>query len=412
MRISTMQQFNTGLRSILNNQEGTLNTQQQISTGRRVLTPSDDPIASTRILQLQQDISLREQYQSNVDAAKNRLNLEESILEGVTENITRIRELTVNAGNGSMTLEDRTYIAAEIEQRLAALQDLMNTKDASNTYIFSGFKGETIPFEQRAGGGVIYKGDDGERSLNISNSTTVQTNDTGKALFVDISSAENTFYTRDNEANIGTGFITNGFVSDQEAYDEFYPEDMIIRFNPDGFITPPGPNYSVVSKSDNRPINGLTGQGYKVGVELVVNGANFKIAGQPEPGDSFLLNSSEKQSVTDTVSGLVEGLRSLDDNPEESAALDNLLETTLKNLDFAQTSVSEVRSEIGGRLNTIDNIDNLHQDVDLVSQEVLSNLQDVDFAEAVSRLSLQSFLLEAAQQSFTQINRLSLFNTL
>ena len=412
MRISTMQQFNTGLRSILNNQEGTLNTQQQISTGRRVLTPSDDPIASTRILQLQQDISLREQYQSNVDAAKNRLNLEESILEGVTENITRIRELTVNAGNGSMTFEDRTYIAAEIEQRLAALQDLMNTKDASNTYIFSGFKGETIPFEQRAGGGVIYKGDDGERSLNISNSTTVQTNDTGKALFVDISSAENTFYTRDNEANIGTGFITNGFVSDQEAYDEFYPEDMIIRFNPDGFITPPGPNYSVVSKSDNRPINGLTGQGYKVGVELVVNGANFKIAGQPEPGDSFLLNSSEKQSVTDTVSGLVEGLRSLDDNPEESAALDNLLETTLKNLDFAQTSVSEVRSEIGGRLNTIDNIDNLHQDVDLVSQEVLSNLQDVDFAEAVSRLSLQSFLLEAAQQSFTQINRLSLFNSL
>ena len=52
MRISTMQQFNTGLRSILNNQEGTLKTQQQISTGRRVLTPADDPIASTRILQL------------------------------------------------------------------------------------------------------------------------------------------------------------------------------------------------------------------------------------------------------------------------------------------------------------------------------------------------------------------------
>jgi flagellar hook-associated protein 3 FlgL len=412
MRISTMQQFNTGLRSILNNQEGTLNTQQQISTGRRVLTPSDDPIASTRILQLQQDISLREQYQSNVSAAKNRLNLEESILESVTDNITRIRELTVKAGNGSMTFEDRTYIAAEIDQRLAALQDLMNTKDASNTYIFSGFKGETIPFEQRPGGGVVYKGDDGERNLNISNSTTVQTNDTGKALFVDISSAENTFYTRDNESNIGTGFITNGFVNDQEAYDEFYPEDMIIRFNPDGFITPPGPNYSVVSKSDNRPINGLAGQGYQPGAEIVVNGANFKIAGQPEPGDSFLLNSSEKQSVTDTVSGLVEGLRSLGDNPEESAALDNLLETTLKNLDFAQTSISEVRSEIGGRLNTIDNIDNLHQDVDLVSQEVLSNLQDVDFAEAVSRLSLQSFLLEAAQQSFTQINRLSLFNSL
>ena len=69
-------------------------------------------------------------------------------------------------------------------------------------------------------------------------------------------------------------------------------------------------------------------------------------------------------------------------------------------------------SEIGGRLNTIDNIDNLHQDVDLVSQDILSQLQDVDFAEAVSRLSMETFLLEAAQQSFAQINRLSLFNQL
>ena len=412
MRISTMQQFNTGLRSILNNQEGTLKTQQQISTGRRVLTPSDDPIASTRILQLQQDISLREQYQKNVDAAKNRLNLEESILEGVTENIARIRELTVNAGNGSMTLDDRTAIAAEIAQRLSSLEDLMNTKDASNTYIFSGFKGETLPFEKRPGGGVIYKGDDGERKLEISNSTKVQTNDTGKALFVDINSAEKTFYTRDNERNIGTGFISNGFVTDQEAYDEFYPEDIVIQFNPDGFISPPGPNYSVLTKSDNRPIDGLSGVAYSAGTEIIINGINFKIAGEPEPGDSFFVISSEKQSVTDTVAGLVEGLRRLDDNPTDAASLDQLLETSLLNLDFAQSSVSEVRSELGGRLNTVDNIDNLHQDVDLVSQEVLSNLQDVDFAEAVSRLSLQSFLLEAAQQSFTQINRLSLFNTL
>lgn len=412
MRISTMQQFNTGLRSILNNQEGTLKTQQQISTGRRVLTPADDPIASTRILQLQQDISLREQYQKNVDAAKNRLNLEESILEGVTDNIARIRELTVNAGNGSMTLEDRTAIAAEIEQRLFALEDLMNTKDASNTYIFSGFKGETLPFEKRPGGGVIYKGDDGERKLEISNSTKVQTNDTGKALFVDVKSAEKTFYTRDNEKNEGNGFITNGFVTDQAEYDDFYPEDIIIQFNPDSFVTPASANYSVLSKSDNRPINGLTGMNYIPGTEIVVKGTSFKIAGEPEPGDSFFVLSSEKQSVTDTVASLVEGLRRLDDNPVDSESLDKLLETTLLNLDFAQTSVSEVRSELGGRLNTVENIDNLHQDVDLVSKEVLSNLQDVDFAEAVSRLSLQSFLLEAAQQSFTQINRLSLFNTL
>ena len=407
-----MQQHNAGVNAILENQKANLNTQQQISTGRKILTPADDPIASTRILQLQQDISLREQYNDNVTAARNRQNLEEAILTGVTDNIDKIRELTVNAGNGSMTLEDRTYISYEIEERLKALVDLMNTKDASNTYIFSGFKGETLPFSERPGGGVTYNGDEGERTLNISNSTSVQTNDSGKALFMDIESAEKTFYTLDNERNIGTGFISNGFVSLQDEYDEFYPEDMVIRFNPEGYITPPGPNYTVMTNSENRAIDGLDGQPYTPGIALEVKGANFKIVGEPEPGDSFFVMSSPKQALTDTVSGLIEGLRTLGDDPAQSAALDELLETTLLNMDFAQSSVSAVRSEIGGRLNTIDNIENLHADVDLVSQDILSKLQDVDFAEAVSRLSLESFLLEASQSSFTQINRLSLFNSL
>jgi flagellar hook-associated protein 3 FlgL len=151
---------------------------------------------------------------------------------------------------------------------------------------------------------------------------------------------------------------------------------------------------------------------YSPGQELVVEGAKFKIAGDPEPGDTFIVRSSPKQSLVDTVAGLIEGLRSLQDNPIDSASLNVLIENSLSNLDFAQSSVSEVTSEIGGRLNTLENIENLHADVDLVSQEVLSELQDIDFAEAVSRLSLESFLLEASQQSFTQINRLSLFNSL
>ncbi|WP_396587225.1 flagellar hook-associated protein FlgL [Bermanella sp. R86510] len=412
MRISTMQQFNSGVRAILNNQESTQRTQQQISTGRRVLTPADDPIAATQILQLQQDISLRDQYEKNITSARNKLELEESTLGGVIENIERIRELTVDAGNGSLSKEDRGFIAAELEERLDALVDQMNTKDASNTYIFAGFKGETIPFEERQGGGVVYKGDDGQRFLEISNSTKVQTNDTGKKIFTDIQSNNNTFYTRDNERNQGNGFITNGFVSDQEAYDEFYPKDMVIQFNPDGFITPPGPNYSVLSRDDNRAIDGFDGVAYSQGNEIVVRGANFKIAGQPEPGDTFFVKSSPKQSLTDTVAGLVEGLRTLDDNPEDSASLDVLIENSLTNLDFAQSSVSEVRSEIGARLNTVENIENLHKDVDLVSKNILSQLQDVDFAEAVSRLSLESLLLEASQQSFAQISRLTLFNKL
>ena len=107
-----------------------------------------------------------------------------------------------------------------------------------------------------------------------------------------------------------------------------------------------------------------------------------------------------------------DSLDTLQDNPTDSATLDILIEDTLTNLANAQTSVSEVRSQLGARLNVVENARNLSDDVRLVSQEVLSELSDVDFAEAVSRLSLQTFLLEAAQQSYTTISRLSLFNQL
>ena len=68
MRLSTLQTYNNGLNSILSAQEAVNKTQQQVSSGRRVLTPADDPIASTKILQLQQDLAQREQYETNMVA--------------------------------------------------------------------------------------------------------------------------------------------------------------------------------------------------------------------------------------------------------------------------------------------------------------------------------------------------------
>ena len=98
MRISTLQTFQNGINGILDRQTGVNKTQQQISSGRRVLTPADDPIASTKILQLQQDIAQKDQYKRNMTAAKNRLNLEEATLKNATDNLARLKELTVRPG--------------------------------------------------------------------------------------------------------------------------------------------------------------------------------------------------------------------------------------------------------------------------------------------------------------------------
>lgn len=410
MRISTLQSFNKGLNSILDNQNQVNNTQQQVSTGRRVLTPADDPIAATKILQLQQDQALREQFGKNMTGAQGRLTLEETQLSGITDNLTRLKELTVKAGDGSMTITDRQAIAAEVRQILGATVDLMNSKDAGGEYLFGGFKGATLPFQQNENGRYDYAGDEGQRFLAIASSTTVATGDNGKNLFVDVEAADNTFNTTVNPLNEGAAFISPGFVVDEEKYAEFYPEDLVITFNADSAITPPGKNYTIRQASDGRVVEGKDAQAYSEGTEIVVAGIAVKISGQPEPGDEFFANSSEKQSITDTIYRLMDGLNNLEDNPTDSATLTNLLEDTLNNLAFAQSSISEVRSEVGARLNVVENTQGLAADIELVSKEVLSKLSDVDFAEAVSRLSLQSFLLETAQQSYAKIQNLSLFN--
>lgn len=412
MRVATLQQYNIGLNGILDNQSAVNKTQQQVSTGRRVLTPADDPIAATKILQLQQDLALNDQFNRNMTAADNRLKLEEATLDSVTKNLIRMKELTVQAGGGTLTITDRQAIAAEIYQLQEGLADLFNTKDAGGEYIFAGFKGGQEPFVKAANGRYEYKGDEGQRYLAIGPSTNVATGDNGKALFVDVPAAKNTFTSQLSPLNKGTMQVNPGFVTDNDKYAALYPDDVIITFNPESSVTPSGPNYTVRRASDNRVLEGLSGVAYAPGTTITVAGISLTLDGLPEPGDQVLAKSSPKQSITDTVFRLNAGLNTLQDNPLDSATLDILIEDTLVNLTNAQASVSEIRSQIGARLNVVENTRNLAADVKVVNQEVLSKLSDVDYAEAVSRLSMQSFMLEAAQQSYATISRLSLFNQL
>lgn len=127
IRISSQQIFSGGINRLQELNTSLNNTQQQISTGQRVNKPSDDPVAAARILKLDQELSRVETYQRNVDLADNRLKQEESALESSIDVIQRIRELTVQAGNGSLSANDRRSISSELEERLGQLANIANT---------------------------------------------------------------------------------------------------------------------------------------------------------------------------------------------------------------------------------------------------------------------------------------------
>ncbi|AZZ93330.1 flagellar hook-associated protein 3 [Hahella sp. KA22] len=412
MRISTQQLFNRGLDNILDVTGQLQKTQLQISSGRRVLTPADDPVASTRILQINQQLSLIDQYKSNINLAENRLSLEDGLLGGVSEVIQRLRELTVQAGDGSQNADDKTFIAAEVRQRLSQLVGMLNTKDPSGEYIFAGFQGKQEPFQLNAAGSYKYVGDEGRRFMQIDANVSVAAGDNGKEVFVNIKSANNTFYTQASPRNTAEppAIITQGQMIDQELYDAFYPEDMVVVFNNEADVVPPAPNYSIVQRSDGKPI--LNNQRFATGQPIQVQGVQFEIIGSPQPGDTFFVQSSEKQGLLTTVERLAAGLEDYQDTPAGRQTLTDLLDSTLANFTNAETKLLETRSRLGARLNTIDDTKQLQEDVEVLTKEVLSELQDLDYAEAVSNLTLQNFVLQAAQQSYSRVTSLSLFDLL
>ena len=300
MRISTAQWYRQGVDSMLRNQSNLSRTQLQLASGRRLLSPADDPSAATRGLELDSMLATVAQYQRNADMAESRLRREEDVLGGAGDILQRVRELAVRAVNDSLSAGDRQAIAEEVKQHLEGLLALGNATDTNGEYIFGGYRTDVEPFSDSGGGNYSYQGDQGQRRLQIGSARHVVSNDPGDAVFMGIDD--------------GSGGTTNAFA-------------VLHDF------------------------------------------------------------------VTDLENN----------NPSGS---------TLTALDNAMDKIQEVRTRLGGRLNAIDTQRGINDSFSLVMEQNRSDLEDLDYAEAVSRLQQQQLILQASQQSFMKVEGLSLFNYL
>ncbi|MDX1340748.1 MAG: flagellar hook-associated protein FlgL [Reinekea sp.] len=412
-RVSTYWIYQRPVNDMLSLQSALNRTQEQVSTGRKMLSPADDPVGSARVLQLDQEIALLSQYERNISLVESRLEAEEGVLQGVTEVLQRVRELTVQAGNAALyTTTERQAIGQEVKQRVKELYDLMNSQDGSGEYIFSGFSGNTQPFVESPGGGYSYQGDEGVRYLQISRTITLASSDSGKDAFLDIPANQPSFFTYGNPENRGRpmGVISAGITVDQQALNDFFPDNAVITFENELDIDPAGPNFTIRRKSDGRIIEGFQNEPYSPGSKIQFAGMEIAITGSPAPGDKFVVESSQKQGVLTTTEKLEYALNNYSDAPEFSDLYDDAIFNTLENLDAAIDNVSQIRARLGARLNTSETTMNQHADNKLAAQDIRADIRDLDYAEAISRLQLEGFVLQAAQQSFAQVTQTNLFD--
>jgi flagellar hook-associated protein 3 FlgL len=244
--------------------------------------------------------------------------------------------------------------------------------------------------------------------VTIGSGLEVQSRNNGRELFVDIPAAANTFVTRIAAGNSGSGDISAGRIVDQAAYDAVYPDDLVVRFG----VVPGTYQVDRIDRATGALSTVLPPQPYVDGEPLTITvaGAEVGIVGSPAPGDEFVLEASATQPLLLTVQRLADGLRNIPDTPAGAAERARVVAEALKGIGQAQQSVTTSRASLGPRLNLLDDARAEQAALDLINEEALSDLVDLDYNEAASRLSYQTFVLEAAQQSLVKIANLSLFN--
>jgi len=398
MRISTSSIHHAALTALLSQQSVLSKTQTQIASGKRVQTPADDPVAAVHIMELQRALSESDQFNQNADMAKNRLTLEEQSLADVGTLMTRVREITVQGNNGSVDPASRRMLATEVRSRLKELVDIANRRDANGEYLFSGYATQTQPFAQ-TGGTIAYFGDQGNRSLQIGTDQRVVDGHSGVDTFMSVAEGNGTFVTNATVGNAGNGVIGGGTLVDPA---QWAADDYTLRF------TSATGDYEI-RNSANAVVSTGT---YTENSTISFNGANIDMTGMPAQNDTFAISRSRSEDMFTTLSKLADALESSTATQAERANFNSDMATVLQQLDQANDHLLNVRAQVGTRLSSIDSAQEALADRKVELETTTSQLRDLDYAEAVSRMNQQLVGLQAAQASYSKISQLSLFDYL
>lgn len=396
MRLSTAALHQQGVSQILRNQAQLARTQNELALGTRLITAKDDPGNWAQAARLDQRLAEFSRYADNANTARNRLMQEETALVNASDNLNRVRELVLQVNGGIQSTETRSAIAQELGARLQELLSIANTTDGDGRYLFGGTQDGGAPFSLDVSG-ATYSGGASVRAVDIAAERSISLGDAGDAVFQNLRTGNGSFAVNAAAGNGGDAVLNQARVSDASAWDG---GTYTIAFS--------GGAYEVRDAGDVLIDSGP----YVEGTGIRFRGVDVVFSGAPADGDQFTLAPSTAQDVfalVQKVLGLVEpGPGSSAERAQHHTAFHGVLEE----LDAALSHLSTVRGTVGNRLSAVDHAEAQISALDVQVQETLSELRDLDYAEAVGRLNLQMTALQAAQQTYMQVQGMSLFDYL
>jgi len=393
-RISTSNAYDGALNNLMSRQDSLTQTQEQMTSGKRVIKASDDPTAAARAERARALEERTTASEKAVDASSNAMTLTEGALGDANELLQQARELIVSAGDASYSDAERGSKANAIKAIRDQLLSVANRPDGQGGYVFSGQGSGGAPFVDKPGG-VAFQGVGG--SVNVATDEPLPLTLDGGNVWLSANSGNGVFVTKN--VNSSNAWVDAGRVT---APDQITSSTYDIQFSTTGGAT----TYSVLK--DGSQIS--TGNAFTSGQDISVDGMSFAITGAPADGDDFQMTPSTKSlSVFDALDNAV---AQLSKPGQGGPKVQQAVQDSLRNIDQCNSQISSARSFAGTTLQRLDGVKGRLDATELSAQTARSSAEDLDMVKALSSFNQQQTGYQAALQSYATIQKLSLFQYL
>lgn len=380
MRVTDRQQVDALLRAIQRTQGNIGDRNEQVSSGKRVNRPSDDPAASQRINQFRNVLRTTEQRLATVNEGVGRLNLSDSVLGTAVNSVGRAQELALNMSSDTNTSVERRNAALEVHQLILGLAGIANTQ-LNGRFVFAGSQTQTEPFVPGSATGSASTTNGGSANIAVSVGTA-------SALQPDAYQIQFTSSTQFDVLNL----TTNQTISSGNTYSSG------VAFSFDGLD-------ATITDGGGSP---ATGDQFFVRVGYTYQGDGAGIEVEIGDGRTVETNIPGNQVFSGPTVDLFQDLQNfhqaLVTNDSEG------IRAAIGQLDQSRSQLTDAWATIGARVNRLDSI---KEGLDLLSvntQTLRSNFEDADIAQVASDLATLQYTLEASMSTLARQFQTSLLN--
>lgn len=429
MRVTNSFIYDQSLKDLTTSNDRYMETQRKLADSTDIVTASDDPVGAGQVMRYESVNLILDQYSENAIRARNSLDYEEVVLDGMTELLERAKTLLIQVENGSYSYGELQSISDEIEMLKLSSADLMNTTDSDGKFIFSGSDARRTAFVLRPDGQYVFEGDEDRKKIQVSDNVAMPASDSGKTIFEDVWRRYNYSFKQvltagETPVNLRTEvhhqqdfdiFMKENYSAVDPKKNEFVfsstpgfpavPANTVVPGSP---AAPATPNTYSIRNSDGVVIK--EGE-YIDGEPINVLGMQIDIPkGTKETVTGLItLNKPERGNVLNQLTKVIDSLRNEDLSYYE---LESELRDATVSIRNTQKSIDAARTELGANLNTLERIASYSLSKQISNTLAQDDIASVDVAKEASNLAQQEAAITASQKLFNKLSRLSLFDTL